>query len=267
MRIESIEQLHEGLRQLIRVVVEAAAGDGIPVYAAYGTALGAVRHSDIIPWDSDADLHVHHADIERLLAAIERHPSVNASNLVVLRPRPGSRYEHLFPRVAFANVDYNFVHVDIFPIVGANGVYSARARLASARLIRKTHFLKHFDASSKEYLKIHKRMIYFALRGLLMIVPSGLLPRLFRRLSNRVVGDSKFLVSICGSYGAKEIFPAEFFGLPRSLAFGEGTVGVPSSIDSYLDQLYGDYMKIPDQSHRSRALQHIRDVILPAVNR
>ena len=42
--------------------------NNLSYYAAYGTALGAIRHGGIIPWDDDIDVWMPRKDYERFLA-------------------------------------------------------------------------------------------------------------------------------------------------------------------------------------------------------
>lgn len=59
---ESIEsrayRQHEALREGLKKVIRVLDTYQVPWYAVCGTALGSVRHQDIIPWDDDIDIAV-----------------------------------------------------------------------------------------------------------------------------------------------------------------------------------------------------------------
>jgi len=63
---------HAALLQAYKDISAILEREGITYYAAYGTAIGAVRHNGIIPWDDDLDLAVYGADLDRVNEALCR---------------------------------------------------------------------------------------------------------------------------------------------------------------------------------------------------
>ena len=61
--------------RMMQVLVDIHAmllGAGIDYSLAYGSAIGAFRHGDIIPWDDDVDIVVSRKDADRVPAAIKK---------------------------------------------------------------------------------------------------------------------------------------------------------------------------------------------------
>jgi hypothetical protein len=71
---------------------------------AYGTLLGAVRHHEMIKWDDDADIHILHEDINKIM------------NLKKEFAKYGLRLEKNWKllKIYFDDSDYPFI--DLFPI-------------------------------------------------------------------------------------------------------------------------------------------------------
>ena len=61
------EIIKQRLLDVLRFAIDLFKEHHITYYAAYGTAIGAVRHHGFIPWDDDIDLYVPRADYERLM--------------------------------------------------------------------------------------------------------------------------------------------------------------------------------------------------------
>ncbi len=56
---------HDALLQAYKDIARLFDGAGIRYYAAYGTAIGALRHKGFIPWDDDLDIAIYADDLDR----------------------------------------------------------------------------------------------------------------------------------------------------------------------------------------------------------
>lgn len=61
---------HDALLQAYKDIARVLDGAGIRYYAAYGTAIGTVRHRGFIPWDDDLDLAISADDLDRANEAL-----------------------------------------------------------------------------------------------------------------------------------------------------------------------------------------------------
>ena len=77
------------LREAIFSVDRILSGTGMPYFLAYGTALGAEREGDLIPWDFDADLYIRRSDVTAVLAALSS--GFEGTEFTVLTPGTSSR--------------------------------------------------------------------------------------------------------------------------------------------------------------------------------
>ena len=61
-------EFKQRLIKLFKEFIDVCNKNKLRYYAAYGTALGAVRHRGIIPWDDDIDVWMPREDYERFLS-------------------------------------------------------------------------------------------------------------------------------------------------------------------------------------------------------
>ena len=97
--------------------------NGLKYFAVGGTAIGAVRHGGIIPWDDDIDINITRKDWNRLLPLLK---SRFGDKYDILTPGCDNGYALLFPQIRLAGTllrtrddlqnDHCGVPVDIFLI-------------------------------------------------------------------------------------------------------------------------------------------------------
>ncbi len=243
-----LEELQRHVRRLLAELDRVCVAARIEYTLAYGTAIGAVRDGDLIPWDPDADVWVASADHPRLRAACAE---LLGPEFELLTPETHDDYEYLFPRLALRGTHHVLLSLDVFPLDHAPA--SSWGRSLHRRLTRvldRAFLVKRGDVSVRRHYSPAKRRAARALRLLAAPVPAGLVLAAFRRLQAR--RPSGVLVNSCGAYGAREFFDATWFDGTRPTPLGP----VPAGVEPLLTSLYGDYLRPPAPEHRSRELEH-----------
>jgi lipopolysaccharide cholinephosphotransferase len=237
------------VRELLVELVRVAAAADVPVFLAYGTAIGAVRDGDLIPWDVDADVWLPHEHHRRFL---EEAVPLLGPDYELLTAETHDDYEYLFPRLVLRSVHHVFVRVDVFPLDPA-----PRSRRAAAAYVKAMHlldrlfFVKRARTDVRAHYSPAKRLLTRALRLASAPLPTRVLLRIFRRL--QAAGDpaSTLVANSCGSYGEREVFERAWFaGTTAHDVFGH-PLPLPVGVDPLLTQVYGDYRTpvSPERQH------------------
>lgn len=245
---------------LMREFDRVAKALGVPYFLAYGTLLGAVRHEGFIPWDWDVDVVVHYSDIDRLRTGFGE---ISAPEFVLHHSGdPG--YDHLFPRVTFLNEDSNWTHVDVFPLAPApSSALGARIALNLARILSTIYLIRKVRVR-RRYEHNKKRLI---LAGLLkvpcLLIPGALVRSAFQRLAS--LPQAGRVMNLGGSYGQREILPADQFASACQVTFRGMDFPAPADPEGYLTHFYGDFREVPDRASQDAALRFFNDVIAPRI--
>lgn len=245
-----LETLHVHVRRLLAELDRVAGEASIPYALAYGTALGAVRGGDLVPWDPDADVWVDSSHHARLVEECARRLG---PDFELLSAETHHDYEYLFPRLVLRGTHHVLLSLDVFPLDHApRSAVGRRVHTALSRLVAQVFLVKRADVSVRAHYGAAKRRILRSLRLLAAPVPASLLVKAFRRLQRR--RPTGTLVNSCGSYGHREYFDAAWFADVEETPLGP----VPIGYDALLTAVYGDWRSPPPPERIACEIAHVR---------
>lgn len=267
---EDIEQLHKILLKMYDDLYAYCQKHSLKLIASGGTALGAVRHKGFIPWDDDMDLNLIREDYQSFLIHFEE--------------ELGDKYDLLAPgykkgancflmRVMRKNttlknmIDENSpyptgIYCDLYPLDYAPDnrfLLSIKAIMAdSLRFISYSVFWKKYRSPSlKQYMLNSEGKTYYRFRIVVGTIFSFSTPeKWFERYDKFIQGkESNHLTIAAGrKYYKGETQPTEVFLPVKQIPFEDRQIYMENDSDTYLKNLYGDYMKIPDEKDREKHL-------------
>lgn len=238
---------------------------GLTYYAAGGTAIGAVRHHGIIPWDDDIDLAMPRPDYDRLVA-LARDENLAPYELVTAQSH--ECYNLTFAKYCDTRTtllerrDTPCViglYLDIFPI-DATSDDPAEAAALMRRFTRLRNRLEAISTrvtfrSWAALLLTPHEWGRFAIKTLAFLFPKATRTMLLNRLdaiSRRYPwGTTDYVTCYGGAYGDRERYPALWLeGTAPLVPFEDTEVHLLPRHDLLLRQLYGDYMTPPPEAQQ-----------------
>lgn len=260
---------NECITDVLRFYIELCKKNNLRYFIAYGSAIGAVRHHGIIPWDDDIDVVMPRPDYERLVKICE---TTDLGKYKLLTPDNTPNYYLPFAKMCnmettlLESREYRCVlgmFIDIFVYEGMTD-----DKAESKRLIKQyIKYWNRFTVASSFYpwSKIKEKLSRGEIKDLLHYWLLSL---------NRKTNRKRFMAKLrdvlhaydfdsCDTvikyppgYGEKEIIPKNWLEGNTEIPFENLMVSIHRDYDTVLRRYFGDYMQLPPEEE-----QHTRHMI------
>ena len=244
----------EILEELIRVCEE----NNLTYFACGGTCIGALRHNGFIPWDDDLDVFMPRSDYEKLWSL--RH-KFQDGKYKLCRTDAKKNYHHRVQQLVDLNTTFinkrsvnedieHGVYIDILPLDACAPTKAGRIKQIFQALLFSVYnvqCLPEFHGGS-----LFRTAISIALKA----VPSkDIRYKIWtcceKNMTKYDWSKETMVVELTASTKVMQHpYPKEWFDGIIKHKFEDIEINLPSGVDQYLKQVFGDYMTLPPVSER-----------------
>ena len=252
---EDLKKLHEVQVEILKDIDKFCQEHNITYFLIAGTLLGAVRHKGFIPWDDDIDIGMLRSDYEKF---IKTYPSDKNNKYFVQTLETDPNYWHSYAKIRKKNTFMNEakiaslnlnkeIFVDLFPFdnVKDGGYDKIKYRANIIKVIRESIYVK------RKIITLRDCRIKF-LSAIFLMFPVKTLYKFQKKLMMKYDKiETTNVACYIGEYQTRNEYLKKDVFLPVKKQEFEGEMfNAINKPEVYLEQIYGDYMKLPPKEKR-----------------
>lgn len=255
----SLEQIKKIEIEILENVIKICDDNELKYSLMDGSLIGVIRHNGFIPWDDDIDIMMPRPDFEKLKEIMVNNP---IEGLKYMSSETQEDYYYPFAKVVSTKTeikeykllkikDYG-VFIDIFPIDAVdNNPIKRFIRMKSIGILRPILEISYYE----EPVSDSKMKLYFKKWIALFTKKIGYhkILKLINKISKKCDYNHCKLATILYSTissKANKYYNKEMFEDTIYKTFEDQKVKVIKEYDRYLKDLFGNYMKLPDEKDR-----------------
>lgn len=253
MKRLNAEEIKKKELEMLLLVSDYCKVNGLKMYLAGGTLLGAIRHRGFIPWDDDIDVSMPRPDFEKFVRYAG--PFFKRYNMTVEYgdgnggpckfPYCQIWNHNVFVKRKYTNINqYLWLDISVedglpFDEHELKKIYALRDRY--------TQIIQWSNSRLGSGNGILRTLGKFILKPLARLYGDDRALRNIIKLAKKYpYEDSEYIGAVtAGIYGIGERMKKSEYEIPHEVEFEGYKFNAPSCWDSYLKGLYGDYMKLP----------------------
>ena len=252
---EDLKKLHEVQVEILKDIDKFCQEHNITYFLIAGTLLGAIRHKGFIPWDDDIDIGMLRSDYEKF---IKTYPSDKNNKYFVQTLETDPNYWHSYAKIRKKNTFMNEakiaslnlnkeIFVDLFPFdnVKDGGYDKIKYRANIIKVIRESIYVK------RKIITLRDCRIKL-LSAIFLIFPVKTLYKFQKKLMMKYDKiETTNVACYIGEYQTRNEYLKKDVFLPvKKQEFAGEMFNAINKPEVYLEQIYGDYMKLPPKEKR-----------------